>query len=64
MSSMEPDWDASTENRYEEHRAHRQSDLCEVCRNDVVAEGGDLCPACIEEIKDVWTQIAREVEAA
>lgn len=47
----EPDWDASTENRYEEHRASYHGDLCERCKNDVVVENDDYCRSCITEIE-------------
>lgn len=62
-----PDWDASTETRYEDHRdRHRRfvaSDLCDICRNDVCAEGSDLCPACLEEITPVEPTTLEEVAA-
>ena len=53
-------WDAGTENAYDEHRA-RMSDLCEVCKNDVVVENDDLCRACLTEVEAELDEIEERV---
>jgi len=60
MASFEPDRDYGDEMAYEEHRS-RISDLCEICMNDVVVEGEDLCRACLTEIEAELDEIEARV---
>lgn len=52
MTAYEPDWDASTENAWEEivARSLASSGLCVLCRDDQAMTGDDLCRDCADEI--------------
>ena len=48
-----PDWDAGTENAYDEHRNRFSSGLCERCGNDVALpdEPDGWCAGCVLEVE-------------
>lgn len=50
MAAYEPDWDASTETRYEAHLLSVASGLCLVCGEDESLPNGDFCQGCVEEL--------------
>ena len=64
MASYEPDVNAYDEVRYEEHREHVSSGLCQMCRNDQAMPTDVICESCAEEcLGDVLLEeMAEEME--
>lgn len=50
MASYEPDWDAGTENAWEQIAARASSSMCAYCRSEQAAPDDDLCPDCLAEV--------------
>lgn len=48
--TYEPDWDAGTENAYDEHRARHSSGMCVICRDDEALPNDEVCAYCLDEI--------------
>lgn len=63
MTEFDVDWDAGTENAYEQYVSHTRGDLCELCGNDLVAEGEDFCRSCIDDLEIVGGTDRFDVEA-
>ena len=53
----EPDWDASTETRYEEYRASLADGLCDRCGENAALPNEDECAACTLEIEAALAEV-------
>lgn len=65
MASYEPDWDAGTENAWEEYLAKSNNgDLCGYCRMDapVPDDPSGLCEDCLADVigHNVLVELGRE----
>ena len=61
MSWFDVETHGQDEVRYGEYRA-RISDLCDLCKNDVVVEGYDECRDCLTELEAELDEIEERVE--